>query len=72
MCVYYISHMKFNVENLPHYGDMAAIPFFLLTFLYFFSIDCPTLLEKLLMMFSLGGFVCDIFFVFLFLRKHYR
>jgi hypothetical protein len=56
---------KFNIENLGHYGDILAIPFFLLTFLYFYNLEEKTPFEILLMLFALSGFILDILFVFL-------
>ena len=56
---------KFNIENLGHYADILAIPFFLLTFLYFYNLEEKTPFEILLMLFALSGFILDILFVFL-------
>ena len=46
-------------NNLVHYGDMLAIPFFFITFIYFYKIDNKTLLEILIMVFALIGFLFD-------------
>ena len=46
-------------NNLVHYGDMLAIPFFFITFIYFYRIDNKTLLEILIMVFALIGFLFD-------------
>jgi hypothetical protein len=46
-------------NNLVHYGDMLAIPFFFITFIYFYKIDNKTLLEILIMVFAVVGFLFD-------------
>ena len=46
-------------NNLVYYGDMLAIPFFFITFIYFYKIDNKTLLEILIMFFALIGFLFD-------------
>ena len=42
-------------ERLCHYGDILAIPLFLLTFLYFYNLENKNYLEYFLMTFTLGG-----------------
>ena len=42
--------MKLN-NKLAHYGDLLAIPFFLITFIYFYQIENKTPLEYCLMLF---------------------
>jgi hypothetical protein len=56
-------------ENLSHYGDILAIPFFALLSFYFYNIEEKSPLEYLLFAFSLSGFILDIFYTHLFLRK---
>ena len=56
-------------KNIDHYGDILAIPFFLLSSIYFYNIDHKNNLEYLLLFFSLSGFILDILFTLLFLGK---
>ena len=58
--------MKFN-NKLAHYGDIIAIPFFIITFIYFFNIENKTYLEYLIMTFIFIALVCDILFTYLYL-----
>lgn len=52
------------VKNIAHIGDILAIPFFLLSFYYFYSIENRNLLENVLLLFSFGGFIADIIFTY--------
>jgi hypothetical protein len=52
-------------ERLCHYGDILAIPLFLLTFLYFYNLENKNYLEYFLMTFALGGFLADVLFVYI-------
>ena len=54
--------MNKNFENISHYGDIIAIPFFALLIYYFISIECKTPIEYTLLLFSTVGFILDIFF----------
>jgi hypothetical protein len=56
-------------QNLSHYGDILAIPFFGLLVLYFYGIDNKTPMEYMLLVFSATGFVLDIFYTYLFYNK---
>ncbi len=49
---------------MVHYGDMLAIPFFFITFCYFLLKKNKTLLEIVLMIFALCGFLFDSFFTY--------
>ena len=53
-------------KNLSHYGDLFAIPFFFITFMYFYRIENKTPLENLIMLFIIICLVGDIFFTALF------
>jgi hypothetical protein len=55
-----------NSKNLSHYGDIIAIPFFVLLFFYFYNIDKKTRLEYILMYFCLIALLADIFYTYLF------
>jgi hypothetical protein len=64
--------MKYNklINNVSHYGDILAIPFFGLLTIYFYNLKNKTLLEYLLLLFSLAGFILDSIFTFLFFNKN--
>jgi len=55
--------------NLVHYGDMAAIPFFLLAFVYFYRLKNRNMTETVLLVFSLVGFIADLYFTIKFMEK---
>ena len=54
------------MENLSSYGDILAIPFFLLLTIYFYNIERRSFTENILLLFSIGGLVADILFTILF------
>lgn len=56
--------MKNTIILLSHYGDIIAIPFFLILFLYFIRIKNKTILEYILMLFALSGFILDSIFTY--------
>ena len=56
-------------NNISNYGDILAIPFFALLFIYFFNIKDKTPLEYILFLFSIGGFVLDILYTYIFLSR---
>lgn len=53
--------MRLN-NNIAHYGDIIAIPFFLITLVYFYNIENKTVLENLIMFFIFICLIGDIFF----------
>ena len=55
------------MKHLSHYGDILAIPFFALLIFYFYKIKQKTKLEMILFLFSITGFILDLFFTFLFI-----
>jgi hypothetical protein len=59
--------MKYN--NLSHYGDILAIPFFALLTIYFYNIKNKSILEYILFYFSISGFVLDTLYTYIFLLK---
>ncbi len=59
--------MKLN-NKLAHYGDLLAIPFFLITFIYFYQIENKTPLEYCLMLFMFITFNADILFSYIYFR----
>ena len=54
------------MENLTSYGDILAIPFFLLLTIYFYNIEKRSVTENILLLFSIGGLLADILFTILF------
>jgi hypothetical protein len=58
--------MKYT-DNLSHYGDILAIPFFALSVIYFYNIQHKSITEYILLWFSLSGFVLDILYSYIFL-----
>ena len=61
--------MKDLFDNLSHYGDILAIPFFLLLIIYFVEKETRTPMENLLPLFSVSGFILDILYTILFFYK---
>ena len=57
----------FNPNKLAHYGDILAIPFFLLLLIYFNNIENKNYLEYILYYFSMFGLLLDIFYTYIFL-----
>lgn len=60
--------MKLTTNNLSHYGDILAIPFFALLAFYFYNKEQKTSIEYILFIFSLLGFILDIVYTIIFLR----
>jgi hypothetical protein len=60
--------MKYNkiIQNLSHYGDIIAIPFFALLTYYFYNIEGKSIIEYILLLFSISGFLLDILYTFIF------
>ena len=56
-------------QNLSHYGDILAIPFFGLFVLYFYGIENKSPIEYVLLTFSAMGFILDIFYTYLFYKR---
>jgi hypothetical protein len=59
--------MKLTLKNISHIGDFFAIPFFLLTFFYFYNKPERNLFEDILMLFALSGALADILFSYIYL-----
>lgn len=67
--------MKGYINDLCHYGDVLAIPFFAILSYYFYGIENKTSLEYILLLFSVAGFLLDILYTIIFFsgsihRKH--
>ena len=58
--------MKIKIENLNHYGDILAIPFFGLLTYYFYIIENKTQLEYLLFLFCISGLLLDILYTYIY------
>jgi peptidoglycan/LPS O-acetylase OafA/YrhL len=56
-------------NKLAHYGDILAIPFFVITLYYFYQIDNKSWLEVIVTMFLIIGLLCDILFTYIFLQS---
>ena len=52
------------INNMSHYGDILAIPFFFLLSLYFYNIQVKTTTEYILLFFSITGLFADILFTY--------
>ena len=65
--------MNYNnfIKNSSHYGDFLAIPFFALLVIYFYNIEHKSILEYVLFMFSISGFILDILYTYIFL-SHFK
>ncbi len=59
------------IQNMCHYGDILAIPFFALLVIYFYNIENKSAFEYLLFYFSISGFVLDILYTYVFLNNIY-
>ncbi len=57
-------------NKLAHYGDLIAIPCFVIAFFYFYNIPNKTLLENLIMLFLFIALIADILFSLIFFRKN--
>ena len=60
--------VEFNLQNILHYADILAIPFFLIAFIYFVMKKNKTVLEIILMLFVLCGFILDSIFSYNFIN----
>ncbi len=56
-------------NKLAHYGDMLAIPFFILSLYYFYLIENKTFLEWILTIFLTICLICDIIFTYIYFNK---
>lgn len=57
------------INNLIHYGDILAIPFFALLVIYFYNIKNKSITEYVLFYFSILGFLLDILFTYIFISN---
>jgi hypothetical protein len=61
--------MKINVENVNHYGDILAIPFFGLLMYYFYRMEHKSPIEYVLFFFCISGFILDILYTYIYFYK---
>lgn len=54
-------------SDISHYGDILAIPFFLLLVVYFYKKKNRTDIENILLLFSIAGLILDIIFTSIYL-----
>jgi hypothetical protein len=54
------------IKKFSHYGDILAIPFFALLVIYFYNIKNKSMLEYVLLCFSICGFILDILYSYIF------
>lgn len=57
------------IQISSHYGDILAIPFFALLVIYFYNIEHKTIIEYVLLLFSISGFILDILYTYIFLSR---
>ena len=57
------------IKNIEHYGDILAIPFFIMLSYYFINKKEKTLFEYILMLFGIIGTIADIYFTSRFLTN---
>ena len=55
-------------NNIAHYGDLIAIPFFIITLYYFYLIKNKTLIEIIITWFILICLLGDILFTFIYFK----
>ena len=63
-----IHNMKLT-NNLAHYGDILAIPFFVLSLYYFIQIEHKTQLEYIITLFISICLLGDILFTYIFFKN---
>jgi undecaprenyl pyrophosphate phosphatase UppP len=59
--------MNLTKENMVHYGDVLAVPMFFIASIYFIQKKNKTLLENILTLFVIIGFLADFIFTYNFL-----
>ena len=59
--------ISYIIDNLSHFGDILAIPFFAGLVIYFYNIQDKSIIEYILLWFSISGLILDILYTYLFL-----
>ena len=62
---------NFFIKNENHYADILAIPYFALMIYYFYRIKKRTLIEDMLLLFAISGFVLDCIYSYQFITGKY-
>ena len=57
------------IQNIDHYADILAIPFFAILTYYFYKLKNKTFITKILLLFVFCTFFIDIFFTYLYYKK---
>jgi hypothetical protein len=59
------------MENIIHYSDILAIPFFIILIVYIAGKQKKTIMEYVILSFAIVGLFCDVLFsvYFLFFKK---
>jgi hypothetical protein len=60
--------MFIKLKNLNHYGDIVAMPFFLISSVYFMEKIDKTPTEWVLLLFSFFGFILDLLYTIIYFR----
>jgi len=62
--------MSYNdfIKNSVHYGDILAIPLFALSSFYFYNIEHKSIIEYVLLLFSIIGVIVDILFTYIYFK----
>ena len=55
-----------NINILPNIADIFAIPFFLISSIYFYKIKNKNIIEYILLIFNILGFILDTIFTYLY------
>jgi len=63
--------VSYIIDNFSHFGDVLAIPFFAMLVIYFYNIEGKSIIEYILLWFSISGLILDILFTYLFL-SHFK
>ncbi len=61
-----------TIRELTHIGDIFAIPFFGLGIYYFYNIKSKKIIELLLLLFCIIGFISDIIFTLSYYKLHFK
>ncbi len=65
-------YLRKIIDNIEHYADILAIPFFILASYYFITKPNKTIIEQLLTLFVIVGAIADIVFTLKFTYKNRR
>ncbi len=53
------------LKNVAHYADILAIPMFMFGIIYFYFLENKTIVEMIIFVFLILGFICDVTFTLL-------